>query len=156
MSAQRTREGDAIVFTRTWSARAPLARVLDATRLERTPELHPLITRVSELAERGARSECIVHEVVPLGPLRLPNSYRATRKVLEAGDANARLLLEASAALGTTLRHELALRTEGARTEVTHGVRVRAPRLVLGFVARTAERAHDAWVERVVAWAERG
>jgi len=155
VSAQITRDGDTVVFTRAWSARAPLARVIEATRLERTPELHPLITRVAQLVESGARSECVVHETVPLGPLRLPNSYRAAREVVAANEQAARLVLEASAALGTTLRHELALRAEGARTEVTHVVRVRAPRLVLGFVARTAERAHDAWVERVAAWAER-
>jgi len=156
MSAEITRDGDAIVFTRTWSAHAPLARVVEATRLERTPELHPLVTRVSQLVARDARSECVVHEIVPLGPLRIPNKYCATREVIGANEHSARILLEADAAFGTKLRHELALSTAGARTEATHVVRVRAPRLVLGFVARTSERAHNAWVERVVAWAERG
>jgi hypothetical protein len=52
--------------------------------------------------------------------------------------------------------HELTLRAAGANTEVRRDVRVSAPRLLLGFVALTAERAHDVRVERVVAWAERG
>lgn len=150
------REGGAVLFTRTWSARAPVARVALATRLDLTPELHPLITRVSALAERGARSECVVHERIPLGPLRIPSQYRAAREVLaESADA-ADVVLEAWAALGVTLRHELALRAAGERTAVTHVVRVAAPRLLLRFVAGTARRAHDTWVLRVVAWAERG
>lgn len=154
MSAEITRDGDAIVFSRNWSARAPLARVLEATRLERTPDLHPLITHITQLATHGARSECVVHETVPLGPLRILNSYRATRELIEATETQARLVLDAAAALGTELRHDLTLRGVGVRTEVTHIVRVRAPRLLRSFVARTAERAHDAWVERVCAWAE--
>jgi hypothetical protein len=112
VNARRTREGNEIAFVRAWTARAPLARVIEATRLERTPELHPLIRRISELAQSGARSECVMHE--------------------------------------------LTLRAAGANTEVRRDVRVSAPRLLLGFVALTAERAHDVRVERVVAWAERG
>jgi hypothetical protein len=149
-------EAGALVFTRYWSARAPLARIALATQLALTPELHPLITRVESLSERGDESECVLHELVPLGPLRIPNKYRATRSVSRAADGSALLVLEAFAPLGVELRHELALREAGERTEVAHVVRVRAPRLLRGFVARTARRAHDAWVERVVAWAERG
>lgn len=149
------REGDAIVFTREWSARAALARVIEATRLDLTPELHPLITRVEALRERDGASECVLHEFVPLGPLRIPNSYRAARRVEEASDAHASITLEAWAALGVQLRHGLELRAAGERTEVTHRVRVRAPWLLRAFVASTARSAHDAWVSRVVAWAER-
>jgi len=155
-TAPAAREADALVFPRTWSARAPLARVVAATRLALTPELHPLITRVESLSERGDESECVLHELVPLGPLRIPNKYRATRSVCRVADGSTRIVLEAFASLGVELRHELALRELGERTEVAHVVRVRAPRLLRRFVARTARRAHDAWVERVVAWAERG
>lgn len=154
--AEVAREGGAVVFTRAWSARAPIARVVAATRLDLTPELHPLIERVSALAERGARSECTIHEHVPLGPLRIPSRYRAAREVVAEGQDAARVVLEAWAALGVTLRHDLALRAAGERTAVTHAVRVAAPRPLLRFVASTAERAHDTWVQRVVAWAERG
>jgi hypothetical protein len=154
-AARRERDGDAIVFTRAWSARASLARVIEATRLDLTPELHPLITRVESLRERADASECVLHELVPLGPLRIPNKYRATRRVIEASAMHARIELEAWASLGVQLRHELTLRAAGERTEVAHVVRVRAPRLLRAFVARTAQRAHDAWVARVVAWAER-
>jgi hypothetical protein len=151
-----SRDGDAVVFTRAWSARAPLARVVEATRLARTPELHPLITRVEALGEIGGHSECLLHELVPLGPLRIPNKYQATREVREQNESHARLVLEARAAFGVRLRHELTLRASGATTEVAHVVRVTAPRLLRAFVASTAQRAHAGWVERVVAWAERG
>ncbi len=154
-AAEVVRDGAAVVFTRAWSARAPIARVVLATRLDRTPELHPLIQRISSLEERGARSTCVIHEHVPLGPLRLPNRYRAAREVVAEGPEDARLVLEAWAALGVTLRHDLALRADAERTAVTHVVRVAAPRLLLRFVAGTAQRAHDTWVERVVAWSER-
>jgi hypothetical protein len=139
------------VFTRTWSARAPLERVIEATRLDLTPELHPLITRVESLRERDGASECWLHELVPLGPLRIPNRYRAARRV-----DGATVTLEAWARFGVHLRHELALRAASERTEVTHRVRVTAPRMLRRFVAATAQRAHDAWVARVVAWAEAG
>lgn len=144
-----------VVIARTWSARAPLARVVAATRLELTPELHPLILRTESLRESGNTSECWLHEEVPLGPVRIPNKYRAARHVLEASGTHAQIVLEAWAKFGIQLRHELTLRAAGERTEVTHVVRVRAPLLLRGFVARTARRAHDAWVERVVRWAER-
>jgi hypothetical protein len=147
-------DGAAIVFTRVWCARAPLARVLEATRLERTPELHPLITRFEATRASGVATEGWLRELVPLGPLRIPNKYRASRTLLAASEAHANIVLEAWAAFGVHLRHELALRAVGVRTEVTHVVRVDAPRLLRGFVARTAQRAHDAWVARVVAWAE--
>jgi hypothetical protein len=155
-NAPAAREADEFVFPRAWSARAPLERVVAATRLALAPELHPLITRVESLSEHGDESECVLHELVPLGPLRIPNKYRATRSVMRAADGSTRLVLEAFAPLGVGLRHELALRELGERTEVAHVVRVRAPRLLRRFVARTARRAHDAWVERVVAWAEGG
>lgn len=147
---------DAVVFTRHWSARAPLARVVEATRLALTPELHPLITRVESLSEHGGASECCLHERVPLGPLHIPNKYRAARTLLEASETHAQIVLEAWAKLGVQLRHELTLHEASGRTEVTHLVYVTAPRLLRGLVARTAQRAHDAWVERVVRWAERG
>lgn len=155
-SAAVARDGNALVFTRAWFARAPVARVVEATRLDLTPELHPLIRRVESLAERGGASECVLHELVPLGPLRIPNKYRAARDVIQVTDTSARLVLQAWAALGVNLRHELTLRAAGDRTEVTHVVRVVAPRLLRAFVASTARRAHDAWVERVVTWSERG
>lgn len=154
-SVRVERDGNAIVFRRAWSARAPLARVIDATRLDLTPELHPLITRVESLREQGGASECVLHEFVPLGPLRIPNKYRAARRVVEASAVSARIELDAWASLGVHLRHELTLRAAGERTEVTHLVRITAPRLLRAFVANTAQRAHDAWVARVVAWAER-
>jgi hypothetical protein len=155
VSAAVAREGGAAVFTRHWSARAPLARVIEATRLELTPELHPLVTRVESLSQHGGASECWLQERVPLGPLRIPNRYRAARTVLEASESQGRIVLEAWAKLGVQLRHELTLRDANGRTEVTHVVRVTAPRVLLRFVAGTAQRAHDAWVERVVRWAER-
>src|SRR5262245_32251952 len=142
------------VFARTWSARAPLARVVEATRLDLTPELHPLITQVASFEERGARSACVIHERVPFGPLSLPNTYRAAREVLEFDAKQARIGLAARARFGVQLRHELAMRAVGCRTDVAHVVRIRAPLLLRRFVARTAERAHDEWVARVVAWAE--
>ena len=142
------------VFARAWSARAPLARVVEATRLDLTPQLHPLITRIESLEERGSRSACVMHERVPLGPLSLPNTYRAARELLEMDAEHARIALAATASFGVQLRHELALRAEDGRTDVAHVVRIRAPLLVRAFVARTARRAHDGWVERVVAWAE--
>lgn len=148
------RDAEAVVFTRTWSARAPLERVIEATRLELTPELHPLISRVESLVERGSASECWLHELVPLGPLRFPNRYRAARRVEDTSATHARITLEARARLGVELRHELALRAAGDRTEVRHRVRVAAPFGLRRFVAASAERAHDAWVARVVAWAE--
>ena len=154
-AARALRDGSAIVFRRNWSARASLARVIDATRLELTPQLHPLITRVESLREQGFSSECVLHELVPLGPLRIPNKYRAARRVLEASAVYARIELDAWASLGVHLRHELTLRAEGERTDVSHSVRVTAPRVLRAFVARTAQRAHDAWVQRVVGWAER-
>jgi hypothetical protein len=154
-AARVERDGSAIVFTRNWSARASLARVIDATRLDLTPELHPLITRVESLRVQGGASECVLHEFVPLGPLRIPNKYRAARRVVEASALCARIELDGWASLGVRLRHELALCAAGERTEVTHVVRVTAPRPLRAFVARTAQRAHDAWVARVVAWAER-
>jgi proteic killer suppression protein len=55
--------------------------VIAATRLDLTPKLHPLITAVTALVERGGVSACVVHERVPLGPLRIPNRYRAARRV---------------------------------------------------------------------------
>lgn len=155
LAVEVAREPGEVRFTRRWSARAPLPRVVAATRLELTPELHPLVTRVESLEARGDFSTCLVHERVPLGPLSVRNRYRATREVLEQSEERAHLVLGASAALGTTLSHELSLCAVGERCEATHVVRLRAPLLVLGFVARTAQRAHDAWVERVVAWAER-
>jgi hypothetical protein len=142
------------VITRTWSARAPLARVVEATRLDLTPQLHPLVTRVSSFEECGARSACVLHERVPFGPLHLPNTYRAARELVEVDASYARIALAATAAYGVQLRHELALRQTGGRTDVAHVVRIRAPFLVRRFVARTAERAHDGWVARVVEWAE--
>ena len=142
------------VFARTWSARAPLARVVEATRLDLTPQLHPLITRADSFEERGARSTCVILERVPFGPLSLRNTYRATRELLECDATQARIALAATARFGVQLRHELALRAAGARTDVAHVVRIRAPLLLRRFVARTAERAHDEWVARVVAWAE--
>lgn len=148
-------DGNALVFTRNWSARASLARVIDATRLDLTPQLHPLITRVESLREQGGSSDCVLHEFVPLGPLRIPNKYRAARRVLDANAVYARVELDGWASLGVHLRHELALRAAGERTEVTHVVRITAPGLLRAFVASTAQRAHDAWVQRVVAWAER-
>ncbi len=154
-AARVQQDGDAIVFTRAWSARASLARVIEATRLDLTPELHPLVTRVESLREQGGVSECLLHEFVPLGPLRIPNKYRAARRVAEASAVYARIELDAWASLGVHLRHELALRAAGERTEVTHVVRITAPRPLRAFVASTAQRAHDAWVQRVVAWAER-
>jgi hypothetical protein len=154
-STELSRDGAAIVFTRTWSAHAPLARVVEATRLDLTPELHPLVSGVESLRESGGASECWLHESIPLGPLRLPNKYRAARRVLDADLLRAHVELEAWAKLGVHLRHELALRQADGRTEVTHVVRVSAPRAIRSFVASTARRAHDGWVERVVAWAER-
>ena len=150
-SAIPERDGDPVVFTRVWSARAPLERVIEATRLDLTPELHPLITRVESLRERDGASECWLHERVPLGPLQIPNRYRAARRV-----DGTNVTLEGWAHFGIHLRHELALRTAAERTEVTHHVHVTAPRLLRRFVAATAQRAHDAWVARVVAWAEAG
>jgi hypothetical protein len=150
-----SRDGNAVVFTRAWSAHAPLARVVEATRLERTPELHPLITRVEALEERGDESECWLHERVPVGPWSVPNRYWAGRRVVRAGSGETTLVLEARARFGVRLEHALALREAGRRTEVTHRVRVEAPRWLRRFVAATAARAHGAWMERVVAWAER-
>jgi hypothetical protein len=111
---------------------------------------------VLDFRERGDASECVLDERLAVGPLRIPNKYRATRELLEASAGAARLALGAEAALGTTLRHELALRCVGERTEVEHVVDVRAPHVLHCFVARTAARAHDEWVARIVAWAERG
>ena len=144
------------VFARTWSARAPLAHVVDATRLDLTPQLHPLITRVDSFEERGTRSTCVILERVPFGPLRLRNTYRATRELLDCDATQARISLAATARFGVQLRHELAMHAVGDRTDVAHVVRIRAPAPLLRFVARTAERAHDEWVRRVVAWAEGG
>lgn len=133
-------------FHRSFAALGDAALLWEATAPERLPELHPLIHAVSDVTGDERDQSFLVHEHVPLGPLRLPNRYR-TRRV--AGNP---LLMEAWASAGVHLVHTLTWREDAGRLHVDHVVAVDAHPLVAGFVERTARAAHDRWIEAVRGW----
>ena len=62
---------------RSWTAHGPLPVLLDAFAPARAPALHPLIRAVSDVHDDGDGVVFTIDERVPLGPLSLPNRYRA-------------------------------------------------------------------------------
>lgn len=139
-----TREGRAVIMRRSWSVQATVERLIEATSMQRLPELHPLIDSVRMLPN----GEFEIHEHVPLGPFRLPNRYRGHQAVSED---RRRITLEANAPGGVHILHTLQLSPDGEQVQVEHEVRIQAPWILRDYVARTAEAAHDGWVERVIA-----
>ena len=136
------------VLTRTWIAHGPVSLVLAATEPARAPELHPLITAVSDIGPDGAGERWVIDEQVPFGPLRIPNRYRARRELV----APDRLVLEAWSKPSVHLLHTLELRPQADTVEVTHTVAIDAPWAVRAFVVATARTAHDEWIARVRTW----
>jgi hypothetical protein len=132
---------------RRWSAPGSRTLLIAATDPARTPELHPLVTAVRVLHADDRTQDFELDERVPLGPLRVPNRYRA-RRVLD-GD---RLVLEAWSRPGVHLVHTLHVVARDGHVDVDHAVAIEAPWWVRGFVVRTARAAHDAWIGRVQAW----
>ena len=133
-------------FHRSFTAPGDAALLWEATAPDRLAELHPLIHAVTDVTGDDYDQTFIVHEHIPLGPLRLPNRYRSRRV---RGNP---LRLEAWAGAGVHLVHQLTVREEAGSVHVEHVVEVEAPWPVAGFVERTAQVAHDRWIAAVQAW----
>lgn len=141
------REDQALILRRSWAVTGGVEALIRATSMPMLPELHPLIVSVQERSD----GDFEIRELLPLGPLRLPNRYRGRQSVSEDRRT---IRLAAHAPGGVHLLHTLQLSPEGERVQVEHEVRVEAPWLLRDYVARTAEAAHDGWVERVKGWVE--
>jgi hypothetical protein len=142
-------------FQRRWTARCALLDLLDALDPTSVPEVHPLVDRIELVptaqGSGGVFLEYLVHEHVPFGPLRFPNTYRVRQ---ETRDGGRRVRMLATAAAGVTLVHDLRMTPGAAEVSVAHRVDVWAPWPVRGWVGATAEAAHDGWVAGIIRFAE--
>ena len=106
-------------------------------------ELHPLIVTIDDLeadpSSPGLRSYEITDRV-PVGPVSIKVRYRADVEIIDDTTIRATATQRPRVRLETTYVIESA--PDGAR--VREAVRVEAPRLLIGFVARQAESAHAA------------
>jgi hypothetical protein len=148
-----TWDGGTAVVRRVWSVRGARARLIAALGPAVIPDVHPLITatRVLGLSGDGRSVDFLVFEGVPVGPLVIPNQYRA-RATVAADEGE--VTMEAWAALGIHIAHRLVFTEAEGRVDVDHEVRVWAPWGLRSFVVSTTLAAHDAWAEAVIAWVE--
>lgn len=116
---------------------AVYALLSDPTRLA---VLHPLIERVTVTHRDDARVEVDLFEHVPLGPFKVPNSYRATYFVHP--EAPRRLRARGESAPKVVIDAEYSLEQEGDRTHVVERTTVSALPGLGRFVANTAREAH--------------
>jgi hypothetical protein len=137
-------------WRRTLHVAAPAADLLaflaDPTRL---PSVHPLIDRIDVESDTTTDHErtlrFVIHEHVPLGPLRVKNRYRG--EVRTRADAPHGVVLLGWSTPAVTVRATWTV------TDVVGGcigaqhVVMDAPRGLASFVFRTAARAHDAQLE---------
>lgn len=140
---------------RTWRVRATPERVVEATRPEWTPRLHPLVTHISGLVasvdDHACRATYTVHERVPVGRWSIPNTYIVHHRAnLHTGEID----MTAEAALGVRVRHHLRLQPDGDAVVVDHRVDIEAPWPLRAWVTATAAAAHDDWVARLIRHAE--
>lgn len=107
---------------------------------DRLSVLHPLIERVTVTHRDDSRVEVELFEHVPMGPFRVPNTYRATyfvhpeapRRLRARGESFPRVVIDA----------EYTLEQQGERTRVAERTTVSALHGLKGFVANTAREAH--------------
>jgi Polyketide cyclase / dehydrase and lipid transport len=114
---------------------------------ERLPELHPLIDRVAITSRGDDHVAFDVFERVPFLGLRVPNRYRAENR----WKGTEELDLSGTAAIGVEVRQIWKLRAVPGGTEVHQTATVSAPWPLLGFTVATANQAHAALVERLIA-----
>lgn len=121
---------------------APLDRVHAQLRdLRNYREFHPLLIRVTELPrdpEEPDTQRCEMLERLTFGPFAWRSTYLATVRVVSSTE----LFAQAWAPANVHLRNRFTLATEGTGTRVVENVEIDAPRLLLGYAARTAEAAH--------------
>lgn len=107
---------------------------------DRLSVLHPLIERVTVTHRDDSRVEVELFEHVPMGPFRVPNTYRATyfvhpeapRRLRARGESFPRVVIDA----------EYTFEQQGERTRVAERTTVSALPGLKGFVANTAREAH--------------
>lgn len=116
---------------------AVYALLSDPTRLS---VLHPLIERVTVTHRDDTRVEVDLFEHVPMGPLRIPNAYRATYFVHP--EAPRRLRARGQSAPRVVIDAEYWLEQEGERTHVVERTTVSALPGLKRFVTNTAREAH--------------
>ncbi len=116
---------------------AVYALLSDPTRLA---VLHPLIERVVVTHRDDARVDVDLFEHVPLGPFKVPNSYRATYFVQP--EAPRRLRARGESAPKVVIDAEYSLEQRGERTHVIERTTVSALPGLGRFVANTAREAH--------------
>lgn len=116
---------------------AVYALLSDPTRLS---VLHPLIEQVTVTHRDASRVEVDLFEHVPMGPLRVPNAYRATYFVHP--DAPRRLRARGESFPKVVIDAEYVLEQQGERTRVSERTTVSALLGLKRFVANTAREAH--------------
>ena len=135
---------------RTWIARGSLARLIEVTEPERMLTLHPLVVGVSDIRLDATGVTWTIDERVPFMWFSIHNRYTARREVR----GNNQIVMEAWSRPNVHLLHTLDITEIADGVQVEHVVRVDAPWIIFSFVAATAEKAHDGWIERVRACVE--
>ncbi|OMC43858.1 SRPBCC family protein [Mycobacterium sp. IS-1264] len=104
--------------------------------------VHPLIVSVETLSRTetpaGYRQSYRVVDRIPLGPLNIRITYRASLQVPATGD----VLTEADQAPGVRLRGTVSFEPAAGGTRVTERIRISAPRVLAPVTIREAVKAH--------------
>ncbi|WP_285033759.1 SRPBCC family protein [Mycolicibacterium sp. lyk4-40-TYG-92] len=111
--------------------------------------VHPLVVAVDCLADRedaqGRRRDYRVRDRIPLGPLNVAVTYRATVLIEPGGVVHT----EARQFPSVRLSGTVTFAPLGAGTTVTEAVDIEAPRLLMGFTSGEAEKAHAAMLAAI-------
>ena len=111
--------------------------------------VHPLVVAVDCLVDRqgveGRRRDYRVRDRIPLGPLALAVTYRATVLIAPDGVVHT----EARQFPRVQLRGAVTFAASGAGTTVTEAVDIEAPRPLAAFTAGQAEEAHAAMLAAI-------
>jgi len=111
---------------------------------------HPIIVDVRRVgrdlgADGTTVTDFVVRERVLVGPLPVRSSYRVRITAPVDGPIGTRALQFP----GVRLDGTVTFTADDAGTAIREQVTIRAPRLLLGFVAREARRAHEQMLARM-------